>query len=229
MILHSCRLSWLSLLVLGLFLFGCTDANAKRESSASLDRIDLLIAEKEWKEARGEIRRMLEKDLPRLSGAALVEVRKRLDAQTLSLAAGELEESRARLESTHTSVEDFFAELDADKPPAARSCAGKEVRIKGRIGMLATDRFDRPYLTLQSSSADDTLQAIFLKNDRLHDRVARSAEAVFATCTCDGREGRVVIMSRCQLDVPTTADGFAPRRPNEEGPTTCAEEPRRCG
>jgi hypothetical protein len=85
-----------------------------------------------------------------------------------------VEESRAELEKAHISVADLFAIFDADEVQASRSYTGKEVRVKGEVGMFATDQFDRPYMTLHSSTAKYPVQAILRRHDVSHERVLAS-------------------------------------------------------
>jgi hypothetical protein len=172
------QLCAVSLLVLGGVAFGCTDSSARRQHvSASLDRIDALIAKKEWEAARGELRRTLEKEISHLSGSAFTDAHNRTNTQAQLLISGMVEESRAELEKAHISVADLFAIFDADEVQASRSYTGKEVRVKGEVGMFATDQFDRPYMTLHSSTAKYPVQAILRRHDVSHERVLASDRA----------------------------------------------------
>src|SRR4029078_8922192 len=86
----------------------------------------------------------------------------RLNGQAQLLQDGLVEESRAELLRTHTSLEDLFAMFKGEQETANRSNAGKEVRVKGEVGMFGTDQFDRPYITLHSKNAELSVQAILL-------------------------------------------------------------------
>lgn len=227
MILRLRRVCCLSLLFLGIVALGCGDSGAARQQvSASLDRIDVLIAKEEWDAVRSELKKTYETEIPRLSRSAAAAAHARMNAQTELLMAAMIEESRAELERTHTRIDELFATFDATVSHANQSCAGREVHVKGELGMLATDRFDRPYITLQSSGSDYSVQAVFLTKDRHHERLPQSGQPVFVTCTCDGRSGSVIVMSRCSLSAPS-ANGDVPTW-KPAGVRKCGPPDREC-
>jgi hypothetical protein len=215
------RLSAVSLAVLGIAAVGCTESRRRQEVSASLDRIDVLIAHKKWEAALSEGRRVYS------SVGSPSDAYGRLNAQLQLLEALMIEESRAELEKTHMSVADLFAMLEADEVQANRSYAGKEVHVKGHVGMFATDQFDRPYITLHSKDADEfSTEAIFRKHDTGHEQLLGIGERAFVTCKCDGKVGNVIIITRCSLKVPR-ANGI-PVHLKQRETRKCGDGPREC-
>jgi len=220
-----------AVLVLAIATVGCTDAaRTSQQISARLDRIDVLVAKKEWEAARSEMN-SAQAEVSRLpyKEPARAAAFKRLNAQAESLDASLLEESRIKLENTHISIADLFAIFDADEVGATRSYTGKEIRVKGEVGMIATDFFDTPYVTLHSKDTEFSGQAMFWKGSRgsRFDGFVRLGKMVFVTCRCDGKSGNVIILTRCSLNVPS-ANGFVPRTTKGEDTRKCGEEPRRC-
>ena len=224
----SRRFGFVSLVVMSLVSFGCTESRTTpQQVSARLDHIDVLIAKKEWEAARAELRTMLEDDIYRLSGSARTDAEIRLTAQGQLIVAGMVDESRAALERTHISVADLFARFDDNEVRANREWAGKEVHVKGEVGMIAIDKFDRPYITLHSSAAPFSAQAFFPYRDRL--RHLELGQAVFVTCNCDGKFGNVIVLTRCSMAFPS-ANGFIPtdRSRGREGIRKCRDGTREC-
>ena len=91
------RLWSVSLVVLSVVAFGCTESRpTPQQVTASLDRIDTLIATKEWEAARSELRRILEQKISRLSGSAFRDAQDRLNAQAQLVTAGMVEKAGPR-------------------------------------------------------------------------------------------------------------------------------------
>lgn len=221
-------------LLLAVVALGCGESRRTTEQiRAGLDRIDVLLARREWQAARNEMKTTLE-EINRLPYAspARAETSNRMNAQAQMLIAGEVEESRARLEKTHISVEDLWRTFNANEIRATRLYTGKEVSVRGEVGMVATNQFDKPYLTLQSKDADFSVQAIFStgRAGSLFARVGSVGETVFVTCRYDGKSRSVIVLTGCSLNVPTAANGYLPTtdRNQRRETTKCADAPREC-
>ena len=150
-------------LLLAIATVGCADSTGtSKQINARLDRIDVLRAKKAWEAAQSEMNSAHE-EVTRLSykEPARADAFKRLNAQAKSLDASLVQESRIKLENTHISIADLFAIFDADEVGANRSYGGKEIRVKGEVGMIATDNFDTPYVTLHSKDTEFSAQAMF--------------------------------------------------------------------